>query len=351
MKVTVAAGRAWRYSHTLGRRTGEHNGKTGGYAWPVDVAQAPDGFLFVLSRGYGREIVGYDADVLRRIGKTSIDENHIGDFARNEFTWPSAIAVSHEGLVYVADEHENWIKVFGPDGIIEFAQFKPEGESIEKWGQPGSAPGQLQGPSGLAFDSNDDLYVVDSGNNRVQKFSKHGEFIAAWGEPGTGPGQFDTPWGVTIDRNGDVYVVDWGNNRVQKFTPAGEYLTSFGDAPGEAGELDHPAGVAVDSDGDVYVTDWGNRRVQIYGQDGAIVASLYGDSAELSKAGEYIMARNDSALLKPWALVDDDVLGALRRFERPVGLVVTPDDKIVVTDICGRLQVYMKDREYRDVTD
>ncbi len=206
MKTIHAAGKAWRFSHTMGRRTAEHNnGVLGGFAWPMALAIAPDGNIFVLSRGWQRVNQAYGMDIFKRIGKTSIDENHFGDFARAEFTWPAGIAVSNDGKVYVSDECDNYIKIFEPDKIFPFPLFDEGKESIAKWGEKGSKPGQLGGPSGLIFDRNDDLLVVDSLNNRIQKFTKDGRFISAFGSAGSGDGQFNRPWGITVDRKGEEH--------------------------------------------------------------------------------------------------------------------------------------------------
>ena len=96
--------------------------------------------------------------------------------------------------------------------------------------------------------------------------------MSAWGEPGSGECQFNRPWGIAIDGNDDIYVADWGNDRVQKFSPEGEFLMRFGSTFDDGGKLSRPSAVAVDRDGDVYVTDWGNNRVQIYYADGDIIA-------------------------------------------------------------------------------
>ena len=57
MKTTVAGGRAWHFSHSIGRLTAEHNeskyGITGGSCYPMDVAVSSEGILFILSRGFG----------------------------------------------------------------------------------------------------------------------------------------------------------------------------------------------------------------------------------------------------------------------------------------------------------
>ena len=59
--------------------------------------------------------------------------------------------------------------------------------------------GDLIQPSGLALDDEDNLYVADSGNNRVQRFSGDGEFLTAWGSEGSDEGQLRMPWGITVD--------------------------------------------------------------------------------------------------------------------------------------------------------
>ena len=178
MITTTAAGRTWHYSHNLGRQTAEHNqskfGRTGGYCYPMDVAYAGDDILFVISRGWGNPkfaIRSYDAYL--RISKTTIDEDHIGDFARGGFTWPVGIAVSKtDGIVFASDEYECTISAFDPDGVMTFPTQDPNGEYLDRWGTKGIEPGMLNGPTGIAFDANDDLYVVDSMNSRVQAFTR-----------------------------------------------------------------------------------------------------------------------------------------------------------------------------------
>ena len=343
MITTNVAGRTWHFSHALGRPSAEHNGTTGGYNNPVDVAVAPGDILFVLSRGVGVVIGGFGGDGGRRVGKTTLDEEHIGDFARTHFTWPTGLALSLDGNVYVTDEHENRILVFAPDRIQPYPEFDADGEQIAGWGEAGPGEGQLDGPAGIEFDRDDHVFVVNSGNSRIQKFTKDGRFLLGWGRPGTAQGEFTRPWGICFDGDGNVYVADWGNHRVQKFTPDGQYLMSFGTSHEDGGDLDHPAGVAVDSDGDVYVTDWGNRRVVIFEPEGGVITSLYGDAEQLSKAGEYII-RRDPGTIKAFRQVKDK--SHMGKFLRPVGIAVDSEDRIIVTDIAGRLQVYAKDREF-----
>ena len=241
----------------------------------------------------------------------------------------------------MTDEYLNVVRRYNPDGVQAYPGSDPNGEWTSSWGEAGSGPGQLDGPTCIAFDSDENIYVVESRNHRVQKFTKDGQYLSGFGGHGTGDGEFDRPWGITIDKDCCIYVVDWGNSRVQKFTADGEYVMSFGTEFG--GELNHPANVAVDSEGDVYVTDFGNRRVQVYEPSGDILTSFYGDATTLSKAGEYII-RRDPGTIKAYRQVKDYT--PMGRFQRPTGIEIDEQDRIIVADACGRLQVYAKDHAF-----
>ena len=342
MLITYGGGKAWNFSHSLGRPTGEHNGTTGGFMNPVSIAVADENNLFVLNRGWGTLLIQDRAhDAGCRIGKMTIDEYHFGDFARGEFVWPVGLAISADGNLYVSDEADHKIAWLPPDRIVPFPENIPTGERLGEWGALGCAEGQINAPAGIEFDQRDDLYVVDSGNNRVQKFTKHGDFLMTWGTAGTGDGEFDHPWGITIDHQGFIYVADWGNNRIQKFTPSGEFVMCIGDGY----ELDHPADVAVDSEGDVYVADWGNKRVQIFESDGNLLASLSGDASEFSKAQEYVITRDNAK--QSFAMnTNHPAVTNMGRFGRVTGVEVTTDDRIIATDSRGRLQVYDKNKQF-----
>ena len=330
MLTTTAGGRVWNFSRAIGRNALAGNG----FTQPTSLALAPGGVIYVVSRGQE----GADPVIIaenRRVGKLTMDEEFLGDFAKKEITWAAGIAVSQDENVYIACEYANNINIYSSDG-----------ERIGEWGEPGSGEGQLDGPSGIVFDEDENLYIADGRNNRVQKFTKDGRFLTAWGSEGSGDGQFSLPWGITIDQNGDVYVVDWQNNRVQKFTPDGEFLMSFGPTDDEALRLDRPADVAVDSEGDVYVSDWGNKRVQVYDPEGGVLASLWGDAQEFSKWGQEVIDANPD-VVKAYRRVKD--LTPLGRFDRPTGIVVDEEDRIIVTDSTrGRLQVYAKEKDYLD---
>ena len=100
MLTTTIAGRTWNYSHTIGRNAAAGNG----FSQPMDVALAPGGVIYVLSRG--QEGAGGVVAPNKRIGKVTMDEKFLGDFGRGGLTWPSSLAVDQDGNLYCSTSNE-----------------------------------------------------------------------------------------------------------------------------------------------------------------------------------------------------------------------------------------------------
>jgi DNA-binding beta-propeller fold protein YncE len=78
----------------------------------------------------------------------------------------------------------------------------------------------------LSIDRNDNIYVTDRNNNRIQVFTANGTFLTKFGIEGSGPGQFILPEGVGVDKDtGLVYVADTGNFRIQVFKPVASSIS------------------------------------------------------------------------------------------------------------------------------
>ena len=320
----------------VGGRVFDYSHQVGGREMLGDVA---------LALGEGDDVYtlvrqAYLIGVLRlTIGSTPGDEEIVGMFGKRgdgdgAFVWPTGIAVDSDYNVYVTDEWLNRVTVFSRDGAY-----------LGHWGEAGSAEGQLRGPSGIDFDANGDLYIVDSLNDRVQKFTADGVFLGAWGSSGSGPGELDRPWGLAVDGAGNVYVADHKNHRVQKFGPAGDYLMEFGSYGSGRGELNRPSGVAVDSDGDVYACDWANSRVQIFAPDGEFLTSLIGNAQTPSKWFQETIDANDD-VMKARRLVD--TLEPEWRLALPCDLVFdAARSRLIIADTQRRrVQIYNKVRGY-----
>lgn len=77
-------------------------------------------------------------------------------------------------------------------------------------------------PYDVAWDSSDNIYILDEGNNRIQKFSPEGKYLATIGRRGQGPGEFQSPFSLDIDSKGYLYVSEGGSRRIQILTPEGK---------------------------------------------------------------------------------------------------------------------------------
>jgi sugar lactone lactonase YvrE len=195
-----------------------------------------------------------------------------------EFSDASGIAVDSSGNMYVADTGNNRIQKFSSTGTF-----------MNKWGTRGIGDGQFKSPSAIAVDSSGNVYVADSSNHRIQKFSSTGAFLSKWGgldvvpggkeiRSGNGDGQFNAPRGITTDSSGNVYVADTLNHRIQKFTSDGTFMSKWGSYGKGNGQFNTPYGVAVDSSGNVYVADNLNNRIQKFSSTGTFSGSwgIYG---------------------------------------------------------------------------
>ena len=196
--------------------------------------------------------------------------------ANGQFDNPSGIAVDGTGNVYVIDTNNNRVQKFRGDGTF-----------LLSWGALGSGNGQFQFPRGIAIDPAGNVVVADSDNNRVQKFTSTGSYITQWGTAGSGNGQFQQPRAIATDAAGFIFVTEdaFTTKRVQKFNSTGVYVSQWG-APGSGnGQFASPRGIAVDDSGYVYISDTLNNRVQKFTNSGAFVTKW---GANGSGTGQFV---------------------------------------------------------------
>lgn len=203
-----------------------------------------------------------------------------------QFNTPVDVDVDGDGNVYVVDQ-----------GNYRIQKFTGSGTFLTQWGAYGYGDGEFTVPSGLVVTSGGEVDVADQGNNRVQRFTTTGSLLGEWGSLGSGNGQFTFPQGIAAGAGGEILVADTGNDRVQRFTATGSYLGQW------SSQFSKPIGIDVDSEGDVYVVDQNNHRVQAFTSTGTY----------LTQWGSQGVGDGEFSYLE--------------------GVAVGPDDEVFVTDL------------------
>jgi tripartite motif-containing protein 71 len=365
----------------------------------------------------------------------------VGRRAEGVLRFPQAVAVGADGSVYVADQYTHAIQVFAPDGTFRrelgaagtgpgglssvgavavatdgtvyvadgadrIDRFGADGQLLNSWGEPGSAPGEFNFGSGGGNDSGAGggiavadgmVYVADTRNDRIQRFRADGtggvvivprgrlsrpqglavhgsrlvvadddhhrlvvfdtggHFIRTVGSgPGSKPGQLTNPYDVAIDPEGRLYVADNSNQRVVRYGPAPgyDYRARWGSYGSAAGQLQYPRGIAADAQGRSYVADPGNNRVDVFDIGGDPLASI-GISGRVS--GEFIAPMGVAADAGGTRAVADSVVGRVQLlnpdgsiaavFGSPApGPTVLPDPVAVAFDAAGNAYVVDQQR-------
>jgi uncharacterized protein (TIGR03437 family) len=191
---------------------------------------------------------------------------------------PSALTLDGAGNLFIADMGINRVRQVAPDGTIA---------TLAGTGAPGlttpmggaAANAALDSPASVTMDASGDVVIADASNNRIVAVNVAHRLLAV---AGTGaPGETDGvppllaalngPRAVCTDRGGNLYIADTGNDRVLKLSPGGVLQTVAGNGSwgyaGDGGDarlaqLSAPGACAIDSAGTLYIADTGNYAIR-----------------------------------------------------------------------------------------
>jgi hypothetical protein len=235
----------------------------GMFVFPHGLHVDLDGNVWVTdglgSNGKGQQVFKFSPDgkVLMTLGKAGV----AGD-STDTFNKPSAVAISPNGDIFVADGH-------GVDSNARILKFTKDGKFIKTWGKKGTGPGEFDVPHCLVFDSKGRLLVCDRNNNRIQFFDQDGNYITEWK-------QFSRPSGISIDAHEIIYVADSESESVSKnhygwkrgirvgSMKDGSVFAFIPDPVETATGTSSAEGVAVDSQGVIYGAEVGQKDLKKY---------------------------------------------------------------------------------------
>ena len=186
--------------------------------------------------------------------------------------WPSeavGVALNSKGHIFLLNRGNHPLLEFMPDG--SFVRSIGDGSTI------------FHAAHSVRFDADDNMWLVDAGNNVVVKFNAKGRIVQALGrrlEPWVymthgieraipAPASFYQPTDTVVGPDGSTYITDgYGNSRVVKFTREGNLVKYWGDRGTRPGQFNTPHSIVMDRSQNLYVADRQNSRIQIFDTNG-----------------------------------------------------------------------------------
>lgn len=238
-----------------------------------------------------------------------------------EFYSPIGIAISRQDEVYVTDLNNARVQRFDTEGKYTGGFDLPRDTPERKSSQAG----------GIAIDEKGLLYLSFMQQDRIRVYTPAGALVREWGVKGAGDGELYGPGGLAFDRAGDLYVADQRNHRVQKFTREGKFLAKWGEHGSQPGQFDgvEPKGsrfggphfVALDRRGRVYTTEGALARIQQFSPEGRPLLA-WGDHSEGPGGfGAYALPGGKSSM-------------------GPIAVMVDRQDRVWVTSLNNRAQCF-----------
>lgn len=205
---------------------------------------------------------------------------------------PSGMVFDSKGNLYIADRNQHRIRKIDSKGVVTTYAGFGDGRFV---GDGRAATlADLNAPRGLAVDSNDNLYLADTSNNRIRKVDAETGIITTVagttsGFAGDGgparKAKLKAPEDVVFDSDGNMYIADTGNNRIRMVNTKGIISTIAGtgvdDATGdgfraEIATLNAPAGVQIDGNGNLWVADRKNNRLRMINLSTGMISTPIG---------------------------------------------------------------------------
>jgi sugar lactone lactonase YvrE len=287
-----------------------------GFSDPFGVVIGSDGTLYVSDAG--------DSNRIRKLTREGTlltvagEKEGFADGIPASFNTPSGLALDDHRNLYVADTGNNRIRKVTTEGVVSTVA----GDGSAGYADGPASSAEFNGPIGLAVDSQNSIYVADTYNDRIRKITADGFVTTVAGSAGPGyrdgpanNSQFDTPCGIVIKADGTLIVADTGNGKLRQISPSGD-VTTLGvifAADPNRNWLRSPIGLALTHDGFLYVTEHDRGTIVQIDPNGRAV----------------VLAGNNQGY--------SEGFGPDARFNHPTGIAIDNRGDLVVADSANYL--------------
>ncbi|HWZ56665.1 MAG TPA: peptidyl-alpha-hydroxyglycine alpha-amidating lyase family protein [Verrucomicrobiae bacterium] len=200
------------------------------------VAVNSKGHVFVFTRSNSANGPAY-APAAAQLFEFDEHGNFRQEIGKGLYAWAEAhsVRIDKDDNIWAIDKGSDMVVKFNPEGRVVWVfgrRLEGAEDDTKPWGHPDpplpAIDGLFRQPTDVAWDSDGNIYITDGYvNSRVAKYDKNGDWVKSWGDKGTGPGQFRLPHAIVIDRNNNIYVGDRSNRRIQVFDTDGKFQRSF----------------------------------------------------------------------------------------------------------------------------
>ena len=253
-------------------------GTAASFNFPTGVATDAQGNVYIAD--YSNHVIRKitPAGVVTTLAGSGTPGTTNGTGTAASFTGPNGVATDSLGNVYVTDQTASQVREISPAGVVTTLA----GASVSGSANGIGASAGFNGPTGIATDAQANVYVADANNNEIRKITQAGVVSTYAGSTTSGAtngtassARFNYPTGVAADSQGNLYVADANNNAIRKISTSGIVSTIAGSGTagsasgiGAAASFNLPKGIAADGQGNVYVAGSGDylvRKITITG--------------------------------------------------------------------------------------
>ncbi len=200
------------------------------------VAVNSKGHIFVFTRSNSANGPAYGAAAAQLL-EFGPNGEFVREIGKGLYAWSEAhsVRIDRDDNIWAIDKGSDMVIKFNQAGRVVWV-FGRRTESADEGAKPWEHPdpplpaidGMFRQPTDVTWDSEGNIYITDGYvNSRVAKYDKNGEWVKSWGSKGTAPGQFRIPHAIVADRNNNLYVGDRTNRRIQVFDTEGKFLRMF----------------------------------------------------------------------------------------------------------------------------